>query len=241
MPSGRPPSATHRPAGRWGVLLAAVLPAGVMLQVESAQANGSSQALFLDSLAELRGHDPAVRDVAGIVLQGSGGNTGCGAAPEGDLVVFYCPRDRTIYAAASSLEQVAQRFGTAGVHYLAAHEMAHGRQHAITGYARNIVRTSVLDELQADCIAGAYLNRLYGYTVSSQAGELARQFAYSIGDHSYLHPDWHGNPRLRVAALSRGMNQGEPVRCLSSSRFNYGTLLEQGATWLQRWQQMQRK
>ncbi|MFM7312802.1 MAG: neutral zinc metallopeptidase [Cyanobium sp.] len=201
----------------------------------------SSQALFLDTLAQLRGLDPKVRDVSVSILPAAGARTGCGAAPEGQLVVFYCPRDRTVFGVADSIALVARNFGTPGVRYLAAHEMAHGRQHALGGFSRVVIKTAVLDELQADCIAGAYLNQAYGYTSDSAVGQRLKQFAYSIGDRSFLHRDWHGNPRLRVAALTRGLNQGDPARCLSSNRINPGTLREQGANWLQRWRELRQR
>lgn len=210
-------------AGALGLLL---LPASL------ARASGSTYALFQTSLHELRGVDGSLARVRSAPLPRAAGRTGCGLAPEGDLVVFYCPRDRTVYALPSSVASVARRHGTAGVRYLAAHEMAHGRQHAVTGFASEIVKTSVLDELQADCIAGTYLNRLYGYTVESAEGRQALDFAYSIGDRAFYTRDWHGNPRLRVAALARGLRQGDPARCLSSSRFNYGSLLQSGAALL---------
>lgn len=209
--------------------------AGILLLPASlSRAQGSSESLFLDTLMALRRHDPAVQDVRARVLENTGFRTGCGAAGDGDLVAFYCPIDRTIFATSATLARVAGSFDVAGVRYLAAHEMAHGRQHAVGGYSRAVVRTAVLDELQADCIAGTYLNRVYGYTAESEAGTQVRQFAYSIGDRSYLHPDWHGNPSLRVAALTRGLNQGNPAACLSSNEINYGTLLERGANWLRR-------
>lgn len=212
----------------------ALLLAAVLLPAGMSRAQGSSEALFLNTLMELRRHDPAVQDVRGRVLERAGFRSGCGAVSEGDLVAFYCPIDRTIFATTATLARVEASFGVAGVRYLAAHEMAHGRQHAVGGYSRAVVRTAVLDELQADCIAGTYLNQVYGYSADSEAGTQVRQFAYSIGDRSYLHPDWHGNPSLRVAALTRGLNQGNPAACLSSNEINYGTLLERGANWLRR-------
>jgi predicted metalloprotease len=113
--------------------------------------------------------------------------------------------------------------------------MAHGRQHAVTGFAKDLVWSSVLDELQADCIAGSYLRLAYGYTPDSSQGEEVRRFAFNIGDREYLHHDWHGNPRWRAAAVSRGMRTGNPARCLSSKRFNYGNLVESGTELLRRW------
>ncbi|MEB3271049.1 MAG: neutral zinc metallopeptidase [Synechococcus sp.] len=223
------PAAVPRRRRRWLALALAVWFGAATVPVQAS----TSQRLFLSTLADLRRLDASLRDVRAGLLSGPGSLSGCGKAPQGDLVLFYCPRDRTVYALPRSIDLVANQYGEAGVRYLAAHEMAHGRQHAITGYAREIVRSAVLDELQADCIAGAYLNRLYGYTVESAAGRQALAFAYSIGDRAFYSRDWHGNPRLRLAALGRGLRQGDPGRCLSSSRFNYATLLQAGNAWLQ--------
>jgi len=220
-----------QPAARWRWLV--LVAAAWFGTAAPVQASAASRSLFVATLADLRGLDGSLRQVRAGWLAGPGGLSGCGKAPQGDLVLFYCPRDRTVYALPSSIDLVANRYGEAGVRYLAAHEMAHGRQHAVTGYASEIVRSVVLDELQADCIAGAYLNRLYGYTVESAAGRQALAFAYSIGDTAFYSREWHGNPRLRLAALGRGLRQGDPARCLSSRRFNYASLLQSGNAWLQ--------
>ena len=105
----------------------------------------------------------------------------------------------------------------------------------VTGFSKNLVWSSVLDELQADCIAGSYLRIAYGYTPQSPQGEGVRSFAYNIGDREYLNHDWHGNPRLRVAAVNLGMRNGEPSSCLSSKRFNYESLRGSGAEMLRQW------
>ena len=228
---------------RAGALSASLVPAAALLlgSGQPALASASGQGLFLDAISQLRGVDPSVRDVRGSIVPGAGSRTGCGAVPSGDLVVFYCPKDRAVYALPSAISATTRSYGEAGVRYLAAHEMAHGRQHAVTGFASEIVKTSVLDELQADCIAGTYLNRLYGYTVDSQEGRQLLEFAYSIGDKAFYSRDWHGNPRLRVGALARGLRKGNPASCLSSRSFNYATLLQSGSALLQELRRMQQR
>jgi predicted metalloprotease len=207
----------------------------VSLASNNAQASSQAQQLFLSTLATLRNQDPPVASVKARVLAAPRNETGCGNAGNGDAVAFYCQRDRTIYVSVNTLNSIAENFGQSAVRYLAAHELAHGRQHAVTGFAKDLVWSSVLDELQADCIAGSYLRNAYGYTPESAQGEAVRRFAYNIGDREYLHHDWHGNPRWRAAAVSRGMRTGNPARCLSSKRFNYGSLLESGAEMLRQW------
>lgn len=205
------------------------------LASNEARAGSQPQQLFLSTLATLRNQDPSLASVKARVLAAPRNETGCGNAGNDDAVAFYCQLDRTIYVSVNTLNSIAESFGPSAVRYLAAHELAHGRQHAVTGFAKDLVWSSVLDELQADCIAGSYLRIAYGYTPESVQGEAVRRFAYNIGDREYLHHDWHGNPRWRAAAVSRGMRTGNPTRCLSSQTFNYGSLLESGAEKLRQW------
>ena len=205
------------------------------------RASETGTALFVDIVTDLIRQDQALQGVRLEILNATPRESACGSIQDGDLVAHYCGADRTIYTTTSTLANVQSSFGTAGLRYLAAHELAHGRQHAVTGYSRALVWSSVLDELQADCIAGAYLRRTYGYDADSASAEPIQRFAYSIGDRGFWQKDWHGNPRLRLAALNRGLRKGDPASCLSSSRFNYASLLEQGQSWLQRLQQLRQR
>lgn len=196
------------------------------------------QQLFLSTMATLQNLDLSVASVNTQILSGNRNRTGCGAAANGDGVAFYCKQDQKIYVSINLLSAIEKGYGPSAVRYLAAHELAHGRQHSLTGFSKDLIWSSVLDELQADCIAGAYLRLAYGYTPNSPQGDAVRQLAYNIGDHDYLSNDWHGNPRWRVAAVSRGMRTGDPARCLSSKRFNYGSLVETGAKMLRKRSQL---
>lgn len=207
----------------------------VSLDLNKAGASGQPQQVFLSTLATIRNLDPSVASVKARIVAAPRNGTGCGYAENGDAVAFYCQRDRTIYVSLNTLTSMAESFGPSAVRYLAAHELAHGRQHAVTGFAKDLVWSSVVDELQADCIAGSYLRTAYNYTPESESGEEVRRFAFNIGDREYLYHDWHGNPRWRVAAVSRGMRTGNPSGCLSSKKFNYGSLLESGKDLLRQW------
>ena len=207
----------------------------VSLASSASKARSQTEELFFSTLANLRNQDPSVASVEAKILVAPSNKTGCGNAGNGDMVAFYCQRDRKIYVSIKTLNSINDSYGSSAVRYLAAHELAHARQHAVTGFSKDLVWSSVLDELQADCIAGSYLRIAYGYTPESTQGEEVRSFAYNIGSREYLNHDWHGNPRWRAAAISRGMRTGEPSRCLSSKRFNYGSLLESGAEILRQW------
>ncbi len=222
-------------AVRAPIALFAGLALFVSLASGTSRASSSPQQLFLETLSTLRKLDPTVASVRVRILEAPHNRTGCGNAENGDSVGFYCQIDRTIYVFLNMLDSISENYGSSAVRYLAAHELAHGRQHAVTGFSKDLVWSSVLDELQADCIAGSYLRIAYGYSPESTQGKEVRYFAYNIGDREYRHHDWHGNPRLRVTAVSLGMRTTEPSRCLSSKRFNYESLRESGAEMLRQW------
>ena len=227
----------HRLEAPVRVLIAKISALAVLVNLASSGARASSQPeqLFFSTMANLRNQDPYVASAEAKILVAPSNKTGCGNAGNGDMVAFYCQRDRTIYVSVKTLNSINDSYGSSAVRYLVAHELAHARQHAVTGFAKDLVWSSVLDELQADCIAGSYLQIAYGYTPESSQGSEVRRFAFNIGSREYLNHDWHGNPRWRAAAVSRGMRTGDPARCLSSKRFNYGSLLENGREILRQW------
>ena len=222
-------------AVRAPIALFAGLALFVGLASSTLKASSQPEQLFFSTMANLRNQDPYVASVEAKILVAPSNETGCGNAGNGDMVAFYCQRDRTIYVSVRTLNSINYGYGSSAVRYLVAHELAHARQHAVTGFAKDLVWSSVLDELQADCIAGSYLRIAYGYTPESTQGNEVRKFAHNIGSREYLNHDWHGNPRWRAAAVSRGMRTGEPSRCLSSKRFNYESLRESGAEILRQW------
>lgn len=211
---------------RPGPWLAALIAASPL------QAIASPQQTFRAAFAAIRSQDSSLESVQLRILASGETTTGCGRAPTSQILGLHCSKDHTIYTNQHTLELLQHQFGRGSVRYLAAHELAHGRQHAITGFSRTLIWSAVVDELQADCIAGAYLRRTFGISSGSSetAGILA--FAEKIGDYSVFEQDWHGTPNWRRKAVSRGLNQGDPARCLSSSRFNYGAMVEQGRRWL---------
>lgn len=194
----------------------------------------SSTELVAVTGERIRRLDPTVREVKIRTDIRSGADSGCGPIPEGNLVAFYCPSDRTVYVTTKTADHIQSSFGPLGIQYVVAHELGHARQHAVTGFASDIVWSVVLDELQADCIAGAHLRQLEGITPESEQGGRVIDFARQIGDYAILQREWHGTPALRARALRRGLNQGDVARCLSSARFNYDQLLEKGQGILER-------
>lgn len=190
--------------------------------------SASPQQVFSDSFKAIRSRDANLAGVQLRILADGDDRTGCGKAPDTSVLGMYCLLNRTVYTNQGTLQALNEKYGLGAVRYLAAHELAHGRQHAVTGFSRVLVWSSVVDELQADCIAGAYLRMAYGVTIESAETPGILAFAEAIGDHSYFERDWHGTPGLRRKAVTRGLNQGDPARCFSSRQFNYGELIDQG-------------
>jgi hypothetical protein len=127
----------------------------------------SPQRVFTDTVEAIRNQDPSLGSVRLRTLPDGDDRTGCGKAPDTTVLGMHCLKDRTVYTNPGTLQVLNERFGSGAVRYLAAHELAHGRQHAVTGFSSGLVWSSVVDELQADCIAGAYLRMAYGITSES--------------------------------------------------------------------------
>ena len=109
----------------------------------------------------------------------------------------YCPRTHTIFLVPEQLQYFADEFGPSAVAFVVAHEYAHAVQLAF-GILGNLKDPAL--ELQADCIAGAFIKE-----GSSEIG-ITRQdtldmanLAYAIGDPT------HGTGAQRKYALSAGM------------------------------------
>ena len=124
---------------------------------------------------------------------------GCGEYSIGAEVggSAYCPRTHTIFLVPEQLQYFANEFGPSAVAFVVAHEYAHAVQLAF-GILGTLKDPAL--ELQADCIAGAFIK-----DGSSELG-ITRQdtldmanLAYAIGDPT------HGTGAQRKYALSAGM------------------------------------
>ena len=105
------------------------------------------------------------------------------------------------------------------VAFVLAHELAHARQHELTGFtAGNLVPFVLIDELQADCIAGAVLN--LSFPGDRKLYDQSRESAYDFGDY-YLSWDHHGVPDLREFVFRLGYGLKDPEFCLSHPAFNF--------------------
>lgn len=150
---------------------------------------------------------------------------------------FYCPRDQIVYVDLSFFDTILTRLGARGGPlaraYVIAHEYGHHIQNLFgvlntsgriqdTGPDSDIVFT----ELQADCLAGIWLNHATetGYITNITREELVQALdaAVSVGDdriqqqtQGYVVPDaWtHGSSEQRLAALQDGLQSGDVDTC----------------------------
>jgi len=107
----------------------------------------------------------------------------------------YCPYTHTIYLVPDQLQHFYDAFGPASVAYVVAHEFGHAIQFAV-----DINISGAAQELQADCIAGVFIeegSKRLGIT-RDDVVQMA-QAAYSIGSKS------HGSGPQRSYALLSGM------------------------------------
>jgi len=156
-----------------------------------------------------------------LVLFRGGTESGCGGAYS-EVGPHYCPSDLTIYLDETFFNELQVRFGgnTADVAqaYVIGHEVGHHVQDLL-----NVNLESVALELQADCLAGAWLNSLKsrGILETNEIEEALGQAA-SVGDDNIQQrttgtinkETWtHGSSAERVASFEKGYDGGTLATC----------------------------
>ena len=205
------------------LLILSLLPSSLEVRAQSYSAVGVARA----SEGLIKTYDPTVRDVRFLVPAPRGTKTACnddGGSTNGDWEAYYC-RDKTILVSQRALSQIENRYGLEAIATVVAHEFAHARQHALTGFSSDIIRTQVLDELQADCIAGVYMRRATPIALSEKQIARSKEFLESIGDYSIFERDYHGTPGMRGAVFQFGYNKGSLNACLASNERNWRMIL----------------
>ncbi|MEK7779833.1 MAG: neutral zinc metallopeptidase [Pseudomonadota bacterium] len=154
--------------------------------------------------------------------------TACGAG-QAASGPFYCPGDQKIYLDLSFLKQL-QRMGASGdlaVAYVIAHEVGHhvqtltGVSHKVRDLQSQSTRVGanaiqVKMELQADCLAGVWIQYTQKRTQFLENGDLAEamQAAESVGDDNIMRQAGipprreaftHGSAKDRMNWLNRGL------------------------------------
>ncbi|GKS70144.1 neutral zinc metallopeptidase [Nitrosomonas sp. PY1] len=159
---------------------------------------------------------------------------GTGQAASGP---FYCPGDQKIYLDLSFLEQL-QRMGASGdlaVAYVIAHEVGHHVQ-TLTGVSHKVRdlqsqssriganAIQVKMELQADCLAGVWIQYTQKRTQFLEKGDLAEamQAAEAVGDDNIMRQAGipprreaftHGSAKDRMNWLNRGLQAKDLDDC----------------------------
>lgn len=165
--------------------------------------------------------------------------TACGTG-QAAMGPFYCPGDQKIYIDLAFYQDLKDRFKAPGEFaeaYVIAHEVGHHVQNLL-GISAKVHRAeqaagrdkaqanalSVRLELQADCLAGVWGNRIDNARHVLESGEIEQAIAAAtaIGDdrlqqqaRGYAVPETftHGSSAQRVRWFKRGMNTGDVNQC----------------------------
>ncbi|MDA1184781.1 MAG: zinc metallopeptidase [Acidobacteria bacterium] len=164
-------------------------------------------------------------------------SSACGMA-QSAIGPFYCPGDRQVYIDLGFFDQLRDRFNAPGDFaqaYVIAHEVGHHIQ-TLTGVSRTVSaasrrvsevdanRLSVMQELQADCLAGVWANHASSRRQMLEAGDVEEGLAAAsaIGDDTlqkqaqgYASPDsfTHGSSAQRVQWFTTGLERGDMDSC----------------------------
>ena len=168
--------------------------------------------------------------------------TACGTG-SAQMGPFYCPADQTVYLDVTFFDQLETNFGTENStlaqSYIVAHEFGHHIQNQL-GYLRRVQQgdsgpagSQVRSELQADCLAGAWLNNA-STTIDPESGETFLQpitreqldsavsAAAAVGDDHIMESAGvtvnqerftHGSAEQRMNWLVQGYNNGTVASC----------------------------
>lgn len=128
-----------------------------------------------------------------IIFTKSYKDSGCGEI-DGSA---YCPVDKKIYLEKNQLNAFAEIHPIA-IDLIVAHEYAHAMQDAY-GFGR---KYTVLNELQADCLAGAFLSE--NFKTPNDLLQKALLVAWSSGDFEWQFADHHGFPHQRLQSFLAG-------------------------------------
>ncbi len=214
---------------RWKIFLPIALLLSQFPLISHAQSN-KAIGIARATAVLIKRYDPKVRDVTLVVPASAGTPTACSnnkKTKNNQWEAYYCRLDRTIIISQKNLQLVESRYGLEAVVALVAHEFAHGRQHALTGFASDGIWTSVFDELQADCMAGVYMRRATPISFTNKQIAKTKAFLEDLGGYTIHSRDWHGTPGMRGAVFQFGYNKGSLDFCWASGKQNWRKTLEE--------------
>ena len=175
---------------------------------------------------------------ARMVFYTGGTHTSCGAG-QAAMGPFYCPGDRSVYLDLSFYDDMRKKLGASGeaaFAYVIAHEVGHHVQNLLgtLGQAHTQMRRSnkatanqisVRIELQADCYAGIWGNKLEKYSkirINEADIRNGLKAAEAVGDDTLMQRAGqrvnpanftHGSAADRMKWLNTGLQYGEISRC----------------------------
>lgn len=172
-----------------------------------------------------------------LVLFSGAVESACGYA-QAAVGPFYCPRDQKVYIDLSFYNDLRSRFRAPGDFaqaYVIAHEVGHhvqtllGISQKVNKYKSRVSKVeanqlSVMQELQADCLAGIWAHHAHKARQILEAGDVeeALNAASAIGDdrlqkqsRGYVTPDsfTHGSSAQRVRWFRQGLETGRVSQC----------------------------
>lgn len=172
-----------------------------------------------------------------LVLFSGAVDSACGFA-QSAMGPFYCPRDQKVYIDLSFYSDLKYKLGAPGDFaqaYVIAHEVGHHVQNLL-GISEQVYnarrrmsesdgnRLSVMQELQADCLAGVWAHNADKARDILEKGDIEEGLnaASSIGDdrlqkqsRGYVTPDsfTHGSSKQRVRWFKTGLRTGDLNSC----------------------------
>ncbi len=172
-----------------------------------------------------------------LVLFSGAVESACGYA-QSAMGPFYCPRDQKVYIDLSFYQDLKHKLGAPGDFaqaYVIAHEVGHHVQNLL-GISEQVYnarqrssetesnRLSVMQELQADCLAGVWASNADKARDILEEGDIEEGLnaASSIGDDrlqkqskGYITPDsfTHGSSDQRVKWFKIGLRSGDINSC----------------------------
>jgi predicted metalloprotease len=176
-------------------------------------------------------------EVPKLVLYSGATDTACGVG-ESAMGPFYCPGDRRVFLDMAFFQEMGTKLGASGdfaYAYVIAHEVGHHVQNLLgistkvhdrqqRADERQANALSVRLELQADCLAGVWANRMEArqHTLDPGDVEEALNAASAVGDdrlqkqaRGYAVPDsfTHGSSEQRMRWFQAGFTSGKMESC----------------------------